>query len=156
MKNINTYFNKFERGQVLIDFDICLEEMTGENFEDYYYTLYQEEYERLKELNSYNDSNGYVVIANLGLWNGRKLGYKVINSLTELSFNDCTTLYNYRGEMIIKDSHHDGINYYLIRKIKGNFDTFNVEEKFNKHIYENKYKLENLINYYTEKLNLTI
>lgn len=82
MKNINTYFNKFERGQVLIDFDICLEEMTGENFEDYYYTLYQEEYERLKELNSYNDSNGYVVIANLGLWNGRKLGYKVINSLT--------------------------------------------------------------------------
>ena len=151
MKNINTYFNNFEKGKVLIDFDICLDnEEENIDYEDFYNFLYQE------ELDSFNNHNSYIIIASLGLWNDRQFGYKIVDNLTELSFHDYITIYKYRGEMIIKDSHHDGINYLLVRKIKDNFDTYDVDKKFNKHIYENKCKLENLINYYTEKLDLLV
>ena len=134
MKNVNTYFEKFERGQILIDFDICIEEEENLNY-DYYSMLYEEEYNRLKELNSYNNFNSYVIIASLGLWDGRKTGYKIVDNLTDIPFNDYTTIYKYRGEMVIKDNHQDGTNYYLIRKIKSDFDTLNVDDKFYAHIY---------------------
>ena len=149
MKNINTYFEKFNRGKVLIDFNT-------DTKAEFLYCYYRDREAELEELDSYNNSNGYMVIASLGLWNGRKTGYRVINDVADIPFHDYTTIYKYRGEMVIKDSHHDGTNYYLIRRIKSNFDTLNVDDKFYAHIYNNKCKLENLINYYTEKLDLTV
>lgn len=61
--------------------------------------------------------------ADLGLWNGRKTGYEVINSG---NIKDC--LYSYcdyaewfvdkRGDFHCKAIHHDGTNYYLYRSFK--------------------------------------
>ena len=149
MRNVNTYFNKYNKGTVLIDFNT-------DTIDEYLYCYYRDREEELEELDSHNNSNSYIVIAELGLWNGRKIGYKIINNLTELQFHDNTTVYTYRGETIIVDSHHDGTNIMIVRKIKNNFDTFDVDDKFYAHFYKNKCVLENLINYYTEKLDLSV
>lgn len=70
-----------------------------------------------KELN-----NPIICIADLGLWNGRKFGYKILgNNLNEIfnigNFDDA---HWYAGKHNIKciEKHHDGINYYLFRELK--------------------------------------
>jgi hypothetical protein len=61
-----------------------------------------------------------LVIADLGLWNGHRSGYKEIPSGNIrdclYSQNDFTTWYVDRhGDMRCDDVHHDGINHYLYR-----------------------------------------
>lgn len=60
-----------------------------------------------------------VVIADLGLWNGRRTGYKLISSgnIKDCLYDDCDYItwycdrYNFRAVA----THHDGINRYLYR-----------------------------------------
>ena len=148
MKSINTYFNKYDRGQILIDFNT-------DTKSEFLYCYYRDREEEL-ELDSFNNSNGYVVIANLGLWKGRSLNYQVIDNLTDIHFHDYTKVYNYHGELVIEDSHHDGTNILIVRKINYNREFLEVNDKFYDCIYNNINKLENMINYYTEKLDLTV
>ena len=72
--------------------------------------------------------NNIVVIADLGLWNGRRSGYKVIGTNlndTLRSFIDCaselefyTDGYNYCAT----EYHHDGTNHYIFRVLKDGVD----------------------------------
>lgn len=68
-----------------------------------------------------------VVIGDLGLWNGRRIGYKELNNPTysmcfESGVNgsaECEWLVdNVTKDLCAKVSHHDGTNYYLYRKFK--------------------------------------
>lgn len=64
-----------------------------------------------------------LVIADLGLWNGRRSGYKEIVSGNIrdclYSDNDYSTWYVDRhGDMRCDDIHHDGVNHYLYRAYK--------------------------------------
>ena len=65
-----------------------------------------------------------IVFADLGLWNGRRSGYKVLNSRNLKDVLDvCCGDYidwfvNENGEMIITDCHHDGTNYYTVRAMR--------------------------------------
>jgi hypothetical protein len=66
--------------------------------------------------------NDILIIANLGLWSGRKTGYKILdNNLKSILNAGCGDYYKveYNGfNVVATDSHHDGTNYYTFRKIK--------------------------------------
>lgn len=75
----------------------------------------------------YIKTNGspIICIANLGLWNGRRDGYKVLGS----TIDSCFTMLNgnYEAEWYLKNGnlrctqrHHDGTNYLLFRQFKPN------------------------------------
>lgn len=70
--------------------------------------------------------NRIIVIADLGLWNGRHSGYKVIGSnLNDIMYQSTDGNYKvwFDGHNIkAKDSHHDGYNYYEFREIKFGVD----------------------------------
>ena len=96
-----------------------------------------------------------LVIADLGLWNGRNQGYREIPNAT---FSDCL---DYRwdmaewrvtldGEFLSEQLHHDGTNYYVYRKYKENADEDQIEELKEK-LYEGTATSED-IDRVTEKL----
>lgn len=66
-----------------------------------------------------------IVIGDLGLWSGRKQGYKIIESgnISDCLYdNNCDYCRWYcdRYNMRFKGAHHDGNNYYLYRTWKEN------------------------------------
>lgn len=91
--------------------------------------------------------NNILCIANLGLWNGRKSGYKVLdNNLNSILNQACGDYYHvyYDGYNIVaKDSHHDGTNYYTFRLIK---DNVNIENLLTK-LYNGKATNKDINNY---------
>ena len=93
-----------------------------------------------------------LVIADLGLWNGRKPAYKIVDSgniKDILGFTyDCAEFYgdgyNIRGTEV----HHDGTNYYLYRVIREDRNIQNLLDD----IYEGKEYTMKKLNYYTKSL----
>lgn len=93
-----------------------------------------------------------LVIADLGLWNGRKPAYKIIESgniKDILGFTyDCAEFYgdgyNIRGTEV----HHDGTNCYLYRVIREDRNIQNLLDD----IYDGKEYTMKKLNYYTKSL----
>lgn len=75
-------------------------------------------------LNKTVESGRILVIADLGLWDGRHMGYKIIESGSIadcLTFGDCDYVHWYvdgYGQFRATAHHHDGVNRYLYREIK--------------------------------------
>jgi hypothetical protein len=96
--------------------------------------------------------NSILVIADLGLWNGRRQGYKIIQSgnIQDILYSDCDYVewysdgYNIKAKM----SHHDGTNYIEYREIRGNVNIDNLTSK----IYNNMDVSRAEINRYTRSL----
>ena len=70
-------------------------------------------------------SRPILVVGDLGLWNGRRMGYKEIPSgnIRDCLYSDYdyTTWYVDRnGDFRCDDTHHDGTNHYLYRVYKDN------------------------------------
>lgn len=70
-------------------------------------------------------SQPILVVADLGLWNGRRTGYKEIPSgnIRDCLYSDYdyTTWYvDKNGDLRCDDTHHDGTNHYLYRVYKDN------------------------------------
>lgn len=68
-------------------------------------------------------SRPILVIGDLGLWNGRKMGYKEIPSgnIRDCLYSDTdysTWFVNKKGDMRCDVVHHDGTNHYLYRVYK--------------------------------------
>lgn len=97
-------------------------------------------------------SNPILVIADLGLWNGRKSGYKIIKSgnikdiLT--AYGDYAEWYSDGYNIFGIDHHHDGTNYYEYREIK---NPDNIDTLLNK-IYNGKPASRSMLNYYTRSI----
>lgn len=93
-----------------------------------------------------------LVIADLGLWYGRRSAYKIIDSgniKDILSFTyDCAEFYgdgyNIRGTEV----HHDGINRFLYRVIR---EDRNIQNLLNA-IYNGEEITSSKLNYYTKSL----
>lgn len=70
-------------------------------------------------------TNQIVAIADLGLWNGRRTGYKLFDSVKDCLYSDCDDVewycdrYDFKATM----SHHDGTNYIVYRERKDNIST---------------------------------
>jgi len=93
-----------------------------------------------------------LVIANLGRWNGKFNGYKILNNNLNsiLSNLGCDEVHYYSDGKNIRAEgyHHDGTNYYLFREIKDNVDI----DKLTDAIYNNKEISTRVLSYYTKSL----
>ena len=113
---------------------IDYEDWRGDLEADYPDLTEDERYRKMLEINSdYLDderdnlnirlSQPILVIADLGLWYGRRQGYKEIESGNIrdclYSNDDYTTWYvDKQGDLRCDDVHHDGTNHYLYRVFK--------------------------------------
>ena len=75
-----------------------------------------------------------IVIADLGLWNGRCSGYKEISSgnIRDCLYSDCEYLSWYvddDGDFKCRAVHHDGVNHYRYRVFKPEADLDELEDK---------------------------
>lgn len=110
-------------------------------------------YDDEKELLNKTIDNKILCIASMGLWNGRKTGYKILENynLNEIlqSFScDEFKIYCDNYNIFFEGYHHDGKNYIEFREIK-NMD--NIDNLLNK-IYNNETISRSLINYYTKPM----
>lgn len=100
-------------------------------------------------------SNRILCIADLGLWHGRKTGYKLLgdnlNEILTSAQGDYYKVYYDGYNVCAEDNHHDGTNYYTFRVIK---DNVNIDNLLNK-LY-NGTATYNDINNYTKSLRSEI
>ena len=73
-----------------------------------------------------------LVIGSLGLWNGRRIGYKEIDSgnIADCFFSDADFNEWYldgRGDLCCDATHHDGTNHYLYRVYKNSATDTQIE-----------------------------
>ena len=68
-----------------------------------------------------NETGTYLVIASLGLWNGRFDGGKIISGqldeVIQRCFEDYNRVYMESRNLQISATHHDGTNYFTIKKL---------------------------------------
>jgi hypothetical protein len=81
-------------------------------------------------------------VADLGLWNGRRMGYKEIASgnIRDCLYSDTdysTWYVDKLGDLCCDAVHHDGTNHYLYRTYKDGVSDWQIENLKNK-IYEGK------------------
>ena len=102
-------------------------------------------------LNKYLDG-GILIIADLGLWDGRKQGYKIIdgNISNILYDNDADFIEWYADQYNIRATahHHDGTNYYLYREIR---EDRNIQILLDD-IYNGREISRSKLNYYTRSI----
>ena len=105
-----------------------------------------------ERINLNKDLDGRIlIIADLGLWNGRKQGYKILdeNMASILSDNaDYVEWYGDGYNIRATAAHHDGTNHYLYRIIR---EDRNIDKLLDA-IYNGKEISNNKLNYYTKSL----
>ena len=93
-----------------------------------------------------------IIIADLGLWNGRKMAYKL---LRKTNIADClagtcgdyvTWFVDDRGDLCCRDKHHDGTNMYLYRAWKAGI-TETQKENFCEKVYTGKATRKDITKY---------
>ena len=95
-----------------------------------------------------------LVIADLGLWNGRKQGYKLLGTNINTIFNinsrgfDYAEFYGDGYNIRATEHHHDGTNHYLYRVIR---EDRNIDNLLNA-IYNGEEITNSKLNYYTKSL----
>ena len=113
-----------------------------------------------EELSEISADEGMIVIADLGLWYGRRSGYKEVKGYTV--DKAMTALYNYDDvEMYVEDGdlhmvgyHHDGCNSMIVREWRRGL-TDDQKEKFMNALYYGK-ATEKMIKWYTKGLGKKI
>ena len=96
-----------------------------------------------------------LVIADLGLWNGRKQGYKILNgNVANILSDDADYIEWYSDGYNIKAtaSHHDGTNYYEYRVIREDKNVDNLLDA----IYNGEEINRKKLNYYTKSLHSVV
>jgi len=146
-RRINERKNKMKEN-VIYDSDWAVNEHEGDNWNDFYDFHFDDEVGNLyKELDS-----RILVIADLGLWNGRKKGYKFLNrkNLNDIMYagiGDHKRVYVKDNDVYMEDTHHDGSNTYIFRLVKNEDNIDILTDK----IYNEDYTQKD-INRYTTSL----
>lgn len=99
-------------------------------------------------------NNDIIVIADLGLWNGRRQGYRIIKSgnIKDCLYDNCDYItwycdrYNFRANAI----HHDGTNHYLYRVFRDEI-TEKQKENFLYNVYNGRLN-QRMIRRYTKSI----
>lgn len=140
----NTLAEEWDKEPENIDNDDVGNRISNEidwNFDDEYRNL------------NIETENDIIAIASMGLWNGRRTGYKLLNrkNLNEImscGSKDYNHLY-YDGFNVYKKAiHHDGINYIMFREVRPNVNI----EKLCDMIYNNEVINRATLNRYTRSL----
>lgn len=123
------------------------------------YDNFENEVEHIDSLlSNIDEKENIVIIGDLGLWNGRRMGYKVISNdaseiLTSIGYDSYPVLeLNDNNELYGQASHHDGTNYYRFRVWRaGLSDT--QKEKFLNLVYYQEAEEKDIVKY-TKALRL--
>lgn len=95
-----------------------------------------------------------LIIGDLGFWNGRKDGYKILGTNIKEIFNinsrgfDYAEFYGDGSDIRATEHHHDGTNYYLYRIIR---EDRNIDKLLDA-IYNGEEITSSKLNYYTKSL----
>lgn len=93
-----------------------------------------------------------LLIGDIGRWNGRSQGYKIlgtnINEIFDIGGFDYAEFYGDGHNIRAKEIHHDGTNYYLYRVIRENRNIDNLLDA----IYNGEEITSSKLNYYTKSL----
>lgn len=112
---------------------------------------FDEEQTVMKELD--NKCNEIIAVADLGLWDGRHVGYKDYTHLQDIMYSSCDYEKIYvdgYGNLRKTESHHDGNNTILYRQWKDN-TTEEQKDNFRNKCYEGKLTKQDIYRY-TESL----
>lgn len=100
--------------------------------------------------------NPIIIIASLGLWNGRRSGYRILESknIKDILYSNCDYVewYVEDNELRATAHHHDGTNYYRYREVK---DIDKVQPLLSK-LYNNEEVSEEELSRHTNKLGKRI
>ena len=122
-----------------LDFDEWKDDLKSEfpelNENELIEIMYSNNNENLNSLRINLDiqfSHPIVVVGDIGRWNGRVSGYKMINSgnLKDCFYSDCDYAEWYvdkLGDLRCEAVHHDGTNHYLYRVFKDNVSEEQIE-----------------------------
>ena len=129
----------------------------GDPYDDYALYRYMEdtnnEYLDDERMNLNKKVDGRILaIADLGFWDGRRQGYKILgNTIADILYEeDADYIEWYSDGYNIKatESHHDGCNLYLYRVIRENRNIDNLLDA----IYNGEEISRKKLNYYTKSL----
>lgn len=112
--------------------------------------------ERLN-LKACDENYGLIAITNLGLWNGRIIGYKEVPDLADVLHTECdfeTVYVDLNGDLRKKESLHDGRNYILYRYWKAGI-TEKQKDNFKSKCYSGELKKTDITRY-TRKAGVSI
>jgi len=97
-----------------------------------------------------------IAIADLGLWDGRKSGYKIggtnLNEVMTIGNHDYVKVYSDGYNIRKESSHHDGTNRTLFRMVRENRDI----ERFTDMLYNGKPISKSVLNYYTKSIEKNV
>lgn len=95
-----------------------------------------------------------VAIADLGLWFGRELGYKIFKSVKDIFYTegDYAEWYIDGSGVHGKVAHHDGTNHYKYYLVKDNVDIGVLDDALYDSVIYGKRRLENVLKQYTRSL----
>lgn len=133
-------------------------DITEEDYDedDCYNWMYEDNDLQLDDerINLNVDVGGKILaIVDLGLWNGRHSGYKIIESsnLRDILYSECDYVEWYDDGHNVKAtmSHHDGTNYVEYRTIREDRNIDNLLDD----IYAGKEISRSKLNYYTKSLH---
>lgn len=138
--------------QIAENLGIPKEEVTEEQVWEEYNFLSNTDYED-ERTNLHKVLDGRILcIADLGLWNGRRTGYKVLGynlrDILSQAQGDYYKVYADRYTVRAIDPHHDGTNYYEFRELR---EDRNYDKLLSK-LYNNEEVTRQEINYYTKSL----
>ena len=106
------------------ELEVCFDEETSEDEKWDMVYQWNNEYLDDERVNLNVDVHaGIIAIADLGLWNGRRSGYKemgtkISNCLSGTCGDYVTWYVDELGDLKCEDCHHDGTNYYTYRAWK--------------------------------------
>jgi hypothetical protein len=94
-------------------------------------------------------SRPILVVGDLGLWNGRRMGYKEISSgnIRDCLYSDTEDSVWYvdkRGDLCCDAAHHDGTNHYLYRVYKDGVSDMQID-RLKEKIYYGKATREDIV-----------
>jgi hypothetical protein len=144
---------KFEKDVKELLEEDAVENITEEKITDEVYFQIDQYFDD-ERLNLDKKLDGRILcIADMGLWNGRRSGYKILgNNLNEVLTCgigcDEKEVYCDGRNVLAKGYHHDGRNYVEFREIR---EDRNIENLLTK-LYNNEEVTRKEINYYTRSL----
>ena len=84
-------------------------------------TMYlDDEYANVTSYEEEHGSKTYVILADLGFWDGRAEGGKIVKGLWNAiskCFEDYNHIYEYRRRLCVDAVHHDGTNHFQIKEL---------------------------------------
>ena len=133
--------NDYETFGDIVPGDAAFYELMG-NYDTYNIDLIQDVLKHLDKL----INNGYIFIADLGLWSGRRIGYMEADSVLNIPMYDYTKIEIDRYNLTVTTSHHDGTNDVTVREWKDDISE-KQRENFTDLLYTGKATKQHITRY---------